>query len=104
MKFKVDPFAPDGISPIDEVTIIQGGGTSSTPYVDPYSAFITLGDDGILYFRMESPDDGSLWDAYIDSSGVWVTTAVLPPAHGDSVLLETGDYLLLETGDTLLLE
>ena len=32
------------------------------------------------------------------------TPVVPPPAHGDSLLLETGDYLLLETGDTILLE
>jgi hypothetical protein len=27
-----------------------------------------------------------------------------PPAHGASILMETGDYLLLESGDTILLE
>lgn len=26
------------------------------------------------------------------------------PAHGPSLLMETGDYLLLESGDTILLE
>lgn len=27
-----------------------------------------------------------------------------PPAHGDSILLESGDYLLLESGSTVLKE
>lgn len=53
------------------------------------SLFITEGSDGITYFRMQSPDDSSLWDLYIDSTGAWVSVAVAPPSGG-GVMIATG--------------
>lgn len=46
------------------------------------SEYISEGTGGITYFRMKSPIDGSLWDAYIDDTGAWVTTAYVPPSAG----------------------
>lgn len=40
------------------------------------SPFITYGENGILYLRMQSPDDDSLWDAHLDNTGAWVTESV----------------------------
>lgn len=58
------------------------GWASENPY-------ITNGDDGITYFRMKSPDDGSLWDLHIDSTGAWVSSPVTPPSDM-GVMIATG--------------
>ncbi len=55
------------------VAFLPGSGEIGWASENPY---ITNGDNGITYFRMESPDDGSLWDLYIDSTGAWVSTPV----------------------------
>lgn len=54
--------------------------------------YITEGTDGITYFRMESPDDGSLWDAYIDATGAWVITAAAANSGSPIGLLLTLTY------------
>lgn len=54
----------------DDVTVDV---PASTSLVDPY---ITIGANGIQVFRMESPDDLTLYDAYIDGSGHWFVNPV----------------------------
>lgn len=53
--------------------------TGNFDYYETGSAnpYITNGTNGITYFRMESPDDNSLWDAYVNSTGAWVTSPAL---------------------------
>lgn len=54
-------------------------GIQGMPGIDGNSSiYITEGANGITYFRMESPDDNSLWDLHIDSAGAWVSVAVTP--------------------------
>lgn len=67
MPYKYNPFT-------DEFDYYQTG--SSNP-------FIINGTNGITYLRMESPIDGSLWDAYLDENGEWVTVPVGVSAGSD---------------------
>lgn len=52
-----------------------------------HSPFITYGDNGITYLQMQSPVDGSIWRAYLDSTGAWVTNRLIVTGNPVGLLL-----------------
>lgn len=83
MRFKLDPFSPNGVSIITEITKIEqrgghgylqsntiiSGGTGSDP-------FITDGANGVTKIRWQSTPGAVLYDMTIDDTGHVVTTAI----------------------------
>jgi hypothetical protein len=82
MRFKLNPLSPNGLEVFGD-TIVYSQTSSTTESGSSTPLYITYGTNGITYFRMETPSSGQLWDAYIDSTGHWVTTAVTASGGAD---------------------